>query len=323
MRRDSRKVPGASSVADDPTVDSSVRLSTGFEYQAERESSDGEPSVAALIYPEPAQVTRQIHRIAQRITAGLSLEDALGEVLRAVEVLLGASGASVFLLEESGNVVNRRYTTHGTGRPHWESRPGRINPDGITMRVLHSGHPIIVEDAQTDLRTRATATPDQRTFAVIPLRSPERTSGVLYVDWPTYRYCSPTDLDLLETLAAYGSIAVENARLHARELETRQRLEQFLGIVAHDLRAPLGVITTSIELLQDGSDGRRGDAVLPILPAIDRATRRMQRLIDDLLDATRIGAGRFPMRYGSMDLSTLAEVVKTMSATTSIHRITF
>src|SRR5579875_518918 len=150
MRRDSRKVPGASSVADDPTVDSSVRLSTGFEYQAERESSDGEPSVAALIYPEPAQVTRQIHRIAQRITAGLSLEDALGEVLRAVEVLLGASGASVFLLEESGNVVNRRYTTHGTGRPHWESRPGRINPDGITMRVLHSGLPIIVEDAQTD-----------------------------------------------------------------------------------------------------------------------------------------------------------------------------
>ena len=289
----------------------------------ERESIDDGSSVATIMCPDPGQTAKQIHRVAQRITSGLSLEDALAEVLSAVEVLFGASGASIFLREESGTVVNRRYTTHGTGRPHWETRPGRINPDGITMTVLHSSRPIVVENAQTDPRTRATATPEQRTFAVIPLRSPERTSGVLYVDWPTFRYCSPADVDLLETLAAYGSIAVENARLHARELETRQRLEQFLGIVAHDLRAPLGVVTTSVELLQEHAYDRRRDAIHQILPPIDHATKRMQRLIDDLLDAARIGAGRFQMRYGSMDLAGLAEVVQAQRATTKTHRITF
>jgi len=323
VRSDPRKTASKASLAFRATPTAITSHVTSDTASWDPESIDGGSSVTMVIYPEPGQIATQIHQMAQRITSGLSLEDALTEVLSAVEVLFGASGASIFLLEESGTVVNRRYTTHGTGRPHWETRPGRINPDGITMTVLHSGRPIVVENAQTDPRTRATATPEQRTFAVIPLRSPERTSGVLYVDWPTFRYCSPADVDLLETLAAYGSIAVENARLHAQELETRQRLEQFLGIVAHDLRAPLGVVTTSVELLQDHAYDRRRDAIHQILPPIEHATKRMQRLIDDLLDAARIGAGRFQMRYGSMDLAVLAEVVQAQRSTTKAHRITF
>ncbi|MGH2460359.1 MAG: ATP-binding protein [Chloroflexota bacterium] len=324
MRSESRKAAGKSPLTFSaaPTAIASYAPTDSGAWDRP-ESIDDRAPVAAIVYPEPGQIAKQIHRMAQRITSVLSLEDALSEVLRTVEILFGASGASIFLLEESGTVVNRRYTTHGTGHPHWETRPGRINPDGITMTVIHSGRPIIVEDAQQDPRTRATATSDQRTFAVIPLRSPERTSGVLYVDWPTFRYCSLADVDLLETIAAYGSVAVENARLHARELETRQRLEHFLGIVAHDLRAPLGVVTTSLEILQDHEYATRRDAIHKILPAIDHATRRMQRLIDDLLDAARVGAGRFQMRYGSMNLSALAEVVQTHRSSTKTHRITF
>jgi len=297
---------------------------------ASRTSEPGDYSpeeVRQLLDAERRQrvIAEELHTVAQQITAELSLDQALASVLRAAERIFGATSASILLAEVSEISPSRRFTTRHTGQPHWDDH-GRVRPNGITMSVLRTRQPIVVEDAKNDPRTRGTARENREMFAAIPIRYGERIPGVLFVDWLKRRDCGPADLRLLETLAAYGAIAIENARLHARDqaahLETqaeRVRLQQFLGMVAHDLRGPLGVVATSLELLRESDQYNRADVERHIRPATDNAIRRMRRLVDDLLGAVRIGAGRFYVRPFPMDLIEVARRVVEQHQTASDH----
>lgn len=273
-------------------------------------------------------IAEELHTIAQRITAERSLDDALAAVLHAAETIFGATSASILLTDQEGSGPTRRFTTRHTGQPHWDDHV-HVRPDGVTMSVLRTGAPIVVGDSSDDPRAPDVATPGEAMFAAVPIRHGGRTIGVLFVDWDRNRPYSAADLRLLETLAAYGAIAVENARLHARdeaaqqEAEAaRQRLQQFLGMVAHDLRGPLGVVATSIELLRESSQSNRGDVEAHVLPATENALRRMRRLVDDLLGASRIGSGRFHIRPFPMDLVEIAKrVVEQHRSVSRDHQI--
>ncbi|HEY8476571.1 MAG TPA: ATP-binding protein [Chloroflexota bacterium] len=118
----------------------------------------------------------------------------------------------------------------------------------------------------------------------------------------------------------------ERARLFARERqaraeaeEARRRLELFMGVVAHDLRGPLTAIRGYAQLLQRGApEERRARALQVVVDQVDH----MERLIGDLLDFSRIVAGRIRVSPRSMDLVELARrVVDARQLTTTRHRI--
>jgi signal transduction histidine kinase len=92
-------------------------------------------------------------------------------------------------------------------------------------------------------------------------------------------------------LARRAAMAVDNARLYERAERAIRARDEMLGIVAHDLRNPLNIVSLSAQLLTDVPD-----ALPPIVGStverIGRATAQMERLIRDLLDVTRIEAGR-------------------------------
>lgn len=99
---------------------------------------------------------------------------------------------------------------------------------------------------------------------------------------PERRY-SATDLRLLEEVGRRAALALENARLYRTAERAIQARDDMLGIVAHDLRNPLNTIRMQATLLrQQGAEPNR----------IERAAIRINRLIDDLLDLTRMEAGR-------------------------------
>jgi signal transduction histidine kinase len=102
----------------------------------------------------------------------------------------------------------------------------------------------------------------------------------------------------------------------------RHGLQRFLGMVAHDLRAPLTVLTGCVEILQDSSKEVTPAARRKAVQGIARTTQRIERLSTDLLDAARIGAGRFEIRLIPMDLvEVVREVVELQQATTTAHRL--
>jgi signal transduction histidine kinase len=118
------------------------------------------------------------------------------------------------------------------------------------------------------------------------------------------------DLRLAEELAGRTAIALENASLYRTARDATRLRDEVLGIVAHDLRNPLGIIALQAamlarrEKLPAGSEARAGEA-------IERAAARMTRLIQDLLDVSRMEAGRLSIEPTTLDARTfLVECVE-------------
>ena len=111
------------------------------------------------------------------------------------------------------------------------------------------------------------------------------------------------ELSQMRQLAARQ--AEESARRAAAE-EADRRKDEFLGMLAHELRNPLGPISNAVHLLQlltPGSDPR----LAQLRDIIDRQVRHMTRLIDDLLDSTRLARGQILLRREPCDLAKIIE----------------
>ncbi len=233
-------------------------------------------------------VAEELHTMAQRITAGLSLDDVLAAILRAVERLLGASSASIFLAPQGDLVADRRFTTRNTGEPHWDAHT-HVRPHGLTSTVLRTGKPIIVEDAANDPRVSDSSRTRSRSFVVMPIRHDDRTVGVLYANWREPRTPCPGDLRLLETLAAYGAIAIDNANRHAGEVETARVDGVLLAArtVAHEINNDLALTMGMAEIAQmQAQAGRLPDPA--ILDDVIQGAQRIAKHIRQLQSVVRL-----------------------------------
>ena len=127
----------------------------------------------------------------------------------------------------------------------------------------------------------------------VPLLVHGRLVGSLVVAScrPERRY-TVTDVRLLEEVGRRAALALENARLYLAAQRALQARDDVLGIVAHDLRAPLGTILLEAAIL------RRSGAQSQ---SIESAASRMNRLIRDLLDVTVIEAGSLSIECARVD----------------------
>ena len=106
----------------------------------------------------------------------------------------------------------------------------------------------------------------------------------------TGRRYGPADLRLLEAVGRRAASALENARLFGAAQRAIQARDEVLGVVAHDLRGPLQTIRIQAALLRRIGPQPRPASVTPA-EVIERAADRMQRLVQDLLDVTRMEHG--------------------------------
>lgn len=139
------------------------------------------------------------------------------------------------------------------------------------------------------------------------LRARGRTLGVLALARSSANPYMPHELALAEDLAGRAAIALDNARLHQNIQEGDRRKNDFLAMLAHELRNPLAPIRNSAEVL------RRIPVEHPYLTMardmIDRQVTHMARLVDDLLDVSRLSRGKILLRKESLDLTRLVVAV--------------
>src|SRR5712692_9004174 len=270
----------------------------------------------------------ELQLVVQGITSGSSLDDTLARVLRAAERLVDAASASIFLAEDDGTVSGLRYTTRRTGEPHWDDHTN-LRPSGITRTVLQTGQSIAIGDTFADPRTREVARADRRAMTAVPIRSNDRAIGVLYVNWSYCRVFRSEDLPLLEKLAAYGAVAIEYARLHAAEVaarhdaeEANQQLQRFLASIAHDLEGPLTLVVAYGELLRTSTRQDALEVAQRALPGMERAARRIQHLVNDLVIVTLIGARQLELAHTPIDLcQVLREVIQQQASSSPGPRL--
>jgi signal transduction histidine kinase len=128
-------------------------------------------------------------------------------------------------------------------------------------------------------------------------------------------------LPLISYLAVLVARQRQEATQHARAAqEARHQLQQFLGMVSHDLAQPLTTIQGSAQLLSRQAERMHPERRHRLQAAIDAAVQQMHRLIGDLKDAAQIGSGHFTIRPSRMDLVVLLRaVVSEQQATTRCH----
>jgi signal transduction histidine kinase len=117
-------------------------------------------------------------------------------------------------------------------------------------------------------------------------------------------------------------VAIENARLYRASVRATQLRDQVMGVVAHDLRNPLSTILTQVWAMERHGPEPERRSLKP-LEVIQRAAKRMNRLIQDLLDVARMEAGQLTIeraRLSAVELITEAvDMQKPLASSSSIE----
>jgi signal transduction histidine kinase len=207
---------------------------------------------------------------------------------------------------------------------------GRRTP--ILLQVLEGGMKLLFETvvpahmeewAVNEEHLRLLRETEVRSLLWVPLLGRDRVLGgfCLASATPARQY-GPDDLRLAEEIARRASLSLDNARLYRAAERAIAARDEVLAIVAHDLRNPLGVIKMQANVLQRRG-GEAESRARKVSERIERAAGRMERLIQDLLDVTRVEAGqlaleRAPLRPRDVAVEAV-DAQKTLAASCSIE----
>ena len=144
-------------------------------------------------------------------------------------------------------------------------------------------------------------------LVIFPLAARGRTIGALSLGLgPSGRTFEPDALALASDVAGRAAIALDNALLY-RELRAQdRRKDEFLAVLSHELRNPLAPITNAVHVLNShrGDKGRLEWAS----GVLQRQVGQLRRLVDDLLDVSRITHGKIELRLESVDIADVVSV---------------
>ncbi|HET7343465.1 MAG TPA: ATP-binding protein [Methylomirabilota bacterium] len=247
------------------------------------------------------------------LSSSLDHATTLREVAR-LAVPEFADGCCVDLLAADG-ALQRLAITHrdpakeALGWELWRRYPPR--PDHPIHRALRAGKTqlfprtddavlaALAHDAQHLAMMRQL---DARSALAVPLAVRGRVLGALLFicGGESGRVYREPDVALAEELARRAAQAIENARLYS-EVEVASRAkDDFLAMLAHELRNPLGVVVNALAVLEHPEGGEQGPGRARYL--IRRQVQHLTRLLDDLLDVARITRGRVDLRPERLDL---------------------
>ena len=183
------------------------------------------------------------------------------------------------------------------------------------------------EPAQiADLKEQATSAVNEiiiragyRALLVAPLLRGEEIVGMLVVRRRTPGAFPQNTVDLVKTFAAQSVLAIQNARLFheiedkRRELEVAgQHKSQFLANMSHELRTPLNAIIGYSEILQEEVADLGQEGLVPDLKKVEGAGRHLLGLINDILDLSKVEAGKMDVYLEDVEIVPLLEEVRAL-----------
>jgi signal transduction histidine kinase/CheY-like chemotaxis protein len=261
---------------------------------------------------------RALGEISQAVSSSLDVDEVLGTIVaRAVE-LSGAEGGSIFEFEPPSGEFALRACFGTSAALADRLRDVRIDlRDTFIGRTAAAGEVRQAPDIELE-------TPDPhfdalrrhgwRSIAIVPLRREDEVIGALTVRRHTPGEFAAAGLALLETLASQSATAIHNARMFrqldrkTRELEVASRHKsEFLASMSHELRTPLNAVIGFSDVLLDRMFGDLNERQEEYVRDIRDSGRHLLELINEILDLSKIEAGRMELDRGVVSLPDLLE----------------
>ncbi|HEY0492504.1 MAG TPA: GAF domain-containing sensor histidine kinase [Candidatus Dormibacteraeota bacterium] len=255
---------------------------------------------------------------ARRLQVGVDVAGDLASSLDPKEVIrrlilhavaaAGAERGSLCQVEGGEIVIEDSYEASGRSEVARGSR-WPISSQPILEEAVRSKRP--VQGSTIDLSSFPTALQeglaDLRRVVSVPLVMAGEVVGVLALSRRREDPFSDEELAVVQEIAGLAVLAVRNARLYASAEEASRSKSLFLNMAAHELRTPLTVLSGYISMLMDGSLGPPSDAWLKIMSMLQAKTSELGNLVNGILVAARLEAGKLAIRREPVDLGKAVE----------------
>ena len=219
---------------------------------------------------------------------------------------------AVDLLEEDGSL--RRFASEPSHDPSLGGRyaPWPDAPSG-PFRVLRTLRPQFLarmaDPGELALAPRPDHVEALRRLApmsaiCVPLAFQGKPIGTMTFACTSGAY-HPAYIVIARTVSHRAAQAVSNGRAYAAVQDASRKKDEFLAMLGHELRNPLGAVTNAVALLQSGKLPRDSEA--PIHAVIGRQLGHLTKLVNDLVDVARLTSGKIALKPVPLDLLTVAE----------------
>jgi signal transduction histidine kinase len=263
--------------------------------------------------------------VARAASASLNLDIVLQTSVELICERFGFYHASVFIIEPGSSVAVLRESTSEAGRI-LKARQHQLTVGSRSLvgAATATRQPRIVQDVLADpTHFKNPLLPETRAEAVIPLLSGETVIGALDVQSTEVNAFLPDLVDLLSTLADQIAVAVQHARLYERQKETAEHLAEvdhlkteFLTVMSHELRTPLNSIIGFARVILKGIDGPLTELQKSDLTSIYNNGQHLLGLINNILDFSKLEAGKMELCFEAVDVR--AKIEKVLSTATGL-----
>jgi signal transduction histidine kinase len=258
----------------------------------------------------------QLQAITDVALAHLELEDLLGELLQRIRTILEVDTCAVLLLDEEANELVARAAV---GIEEEVEQGVRIPVGGgFAGRVAAERQPVVMPDVDHGhvlnpiLRQKGI-----KSLLGVPLLVRGEVLGVLHVGKLVRYDFGPSDVELLQLVAERAALAIEKARVHEEMLRLDQLKLNFVAIASHELRTPATSVYGMLMTLRGRGKELPPETRAQLEEVAWQEADRLRRLIEQLLDLSRLDASTIPVQPEPLVLRPLLEEIVSVASVPS------
>ncbi len=293
--------------------------------EAERNQLLAREQASRALAETANEMVQRLQAITDVAIAPLSLEDLLRELLNRISEILRADTAAILMMDYQRNCLVVK-----AAKGLEETSPEVCIPigEGFAGRIASSHQPLIIQqDAYTQVYNPILSQQQVQSLLGAPLLLDNRLIGVIRVGTLLPRQFSQDDVQLLQLVAERAALAIERARLNeaerqalAQAQEANRLKDEFLAIVSHELRTPMQSILGWSQMLR--TRDLKPETIAKALETLERNAKQQARLIDDILDVSRIIRKKISIRLIPLNIAPIIEsVIISMSPVAAANNI--
>jgi K+-sensing histidine kinase KdpD len=270
-----------------------------------------------------------LNALAATIGQSFDLDQLLDATLERALQLAQADGGVIYLLEEKEPSILSMVAHRGLARKTQQALRKVKQGESLIGEVALLGQLIVSSDESPAHWSDAPMWKDSglQVLAGIPLTAQEQVLGVLGIFYQTKHRMSTQEIQIVSLIGRQIGVAIENTRLaqKAAEIEILRELDrlrsELIANVSHELRTPLGLIKIFCTTLLRQDTDFDHEIHQEFLRDIEDETGKLEMIVDNLLDLSRMEHGRLGLEKQPADIGELARrVIESMQVQTTEHQ---